>query len=102
MDATLATSRAPRPIPRNWIEVDREREAITLILEPHVAVHKSPVLLNPIQDSLDLHPAVPSGHGVCRNRHSLRVDAGCVSRGTARVEAASYAVFDSCVFAPAL
>jgi len=58
MDATLAASRAPRPIPRMRIEVNREREAVTLILEPHVAVHKSPVLLKSIQASLDLHPAV--------------------------------------------
>jgi hypothetical protein len=51
MDATLAASRAARPIPRMRIDVDREREAVPLILEPHVAVHKSPVLLNPIQEN---------------------------------------------------
>jgi hypothetical protein len=47
------------------------------------------MLLNPIEDSLDLHPAVGlRDPGVCGNHHSLRVNTGCVSRDVLRVEAA--------------
>ena len=34
-----------------------------LLLKLHGAIHKSAVLLNPIQDSLDLHPVVPLRDG---------------------------------------
>ncbi len=54
----LAASRAPRPIAAMRRDVDRQREAGDLLLELHRAVDKPPVLLNPIQDSLDVHPAV--------------------------------------------
>ena len=43
-----------------WRDVDRQRQAAALLLELDRAVHKSPLLLNAIQDSLDLHPAVRS------------------------------------------
>src|SRR5439155_3388209 len=54
----LPTPRTLRPIPCMRVQIDRERRAVDLILESHVAVDKSSVLLNPIQDSLDLHPVV--------------------------------------------
>jgi hypothetical protein len=47
------------------IEIDDEGQTVELILEPHVAVDKSPMLLNPIQDSLDLHPVVRLRELVC-------------------------------------
>jgi hypothetical protein len=50
------TAGALRPIPRMRIEINRGRQAVKLILEPQVAVHKSPMRLDSIQDSLDLHP----------------------------------------------
>ena len=91
MDAPLAASRAARPIPRMRIDVDCEREAVALILEPHVAVHKSPVLLNPIQDSLDLHPAVRLQDMVCVGTAILSEstrDASSIAAPELRVEAA--------------
>ena len=70
-------------------DVDRQREATDLLLELDRAVHESSVLLNSIEDSLDLHPAVRlRDPGACGNHHSLRVDAGCLGRGAGRVEAA--------------
>ena len=39
-------------------EVDDQCEATGLLLDRHRAVDESPLLLNPVQDSLDLHPAV--------------------------------------------
>jgi len=48
-------------------EVDRQRAAGDLLLELHRAADKSPMLLNPIQDSLDRHPLfVSEGPGACR------------------------------------
>ena len=46
-------------------DVNRHREPADLVLEQDRAVHKSAVLLNPIQDSLDLHPAVRLREVVC-------------------------------------
>jgi len=48
--------RAPRPIPATRRDVDRRRQTRHLLLELHGPVDKSSTLLNPIQDSLDLHP----------------------------------------------
>src|SRR5207237_9872282 len=78
----------PRPVAAMRRDIHRQREAADLLFELHGAVHKSALLLNAIQDSLDLHPAVGlRGPGECGNHHSLRVYAGCITRGAARVEA---------------
>jgi hypothetical protein len=87
--ARLSAPRAPRPIPPMRRDGHRQREAGDLLLKLHRTVDKSSLLLNPVQDSLDLHPVVRLREpGVCRNHHSLRGDAGCVPRGVAHVEAA--------------
>ncbi len=39
-------------------DVHRQREAGALLLELHRAVDESAMLLDSVQDSLDLHPAV--------------------------------------------
>jgi hypothetical protein len=54
-----------RPIPRMGVEIHRERQAVELILEPHVALHKSSMLLDRIQDRLELHPVVRLREVVC-------------------------------------
>jgi hypothetical protein len=56
--ARLSAPGASRSIAAVRRDVDRQREASDLLLELHRAVDKSPMLLNPVQDSLDLHPAV--------------------------------------------
>ena len=56
--ARLAAARAPRPIAAMRRDLDRQREARDLFLKLHCAIDKAPMLLKPIQDSLDLHPAV--------------------------------------------
>jgi hypothetical protein len=50
------TTGALRPIPRVKIEINRERQAVELLLKPHVAVQKFPMSLDSIQDSLYLYP----------------------------------------------
>src|SRR5690606_23826065 len=52
-----STPRAPWPIAAMRHDLDRQGEARDLLLELDRAVDKSPMLLNPVQDSLDLHPA---------------------------------------------
>jgi hypothetical protein len=71
-------NRRTAPIPRMRIEINRERQAVELILEPRVAVRKSAMRLDSIQDSLDSHlfrclreVMVGSCTGRC-----LRVDTG--------------------------
>jgi len=84
--AALATARALWPVAAMWRDRDRDRQAADLLFELHHAVDKSALLLNPIEDSLDLHPAVrlremvgrqappfsPSRRGM---RHDERVEA---------------------------
>ena len=71
-------------------DLDRQREADDLLLKLDRPVHKAAVLLNPIQDSLDLHPVVRLREvaGV-KHRHSLRStrDASAIAVPV-RVEAA--------------
>jgi len=77
---SLPTAGALRPISRMRVQINGECHVAELLLEPHVAVHKSPVLLNPIRDSLDLHPPVRFREvGVWRNPFSQSRRAGYIT-----------------------
>src|SRR5712691_4809634 len=56
--ALTPAHRTARTIPRMGVDVDLEHQSARPTLQLHGAVDKSPLLLDPIQDSLDLHPAV--------------------------------------------
>ena len=53
-----ATSRTPWTIATIGRDRDGQGESAHLLLEVHRAIDESALLLNPVQDSLDLHPAV--------------------------------------------
>ena len=53
-------ARAPRPVAQVWVDLDLESEGPPLLAQPHRPIHESALFLNPIQDSLDLHPAFAS------------------------------------------
>src|ERR1700730_11904359 len=72
------------------VEIHRERQAVGLILEPHVAVHKSSMFLDPIQDSLELHPVDRLREVVCVGTAILSkwtLDASSIVAPRARVDA---------------
>ena len=56
--AAAATSRTPWTIATMGRDRDGQGESADLLLEVHRAIDESALLLNPVQDSLDLHPAV--------------------------------------------
>ena len=56
LGSPFPTTGALRPIRRVKIEINRERQPVELLLEPHVAVHKFPMSLDSIHDSLYLYP----------------------------------------------
>ena len=81
--ATPAALGALRSIPRMRVDSTLEDQPAGPLVEWQRAVDKSSVLLNSIQDSLDLHPAVRLREGgEFGHRHCLSVGAGCgVDRG---------------------
>src|SRR5712691_5599361 len=89
--AAAPTARTPRPAPRVRVNFHVQREPIRLFDQLDGPIDEPALLLDPIQDSLDLHPVARlRDPGVFRHLHCLRVGNGMrlIAAACARVEAA--------------
>ena len=61
---SLATARAQRSIPRPRPDLHAQHHVASLLEQLHTSVHEARLALDPIENSLDLHPALLSLIGV--------------------------------------